>query len=264
MGPYHYLRLWAACARYSLTRQMMFRVDFLVWFLCDFLWMAMNLVLVEVVFHHIDALAGWSKHEMLLLIGTSQLLMRAFTSLFLSNFYEFGRNVRTGGFDFALAQPGNPLFIISTRKLELDGASNTLVALGIVVYAARALGLTPDAATIAWYAAACLCGLAIHYAVMCLLASAVFWITNSQGMENGYFTLFEFSRLPRSAYRGAAQAVFVWALPVVVVSTVPASILRSGPSWPALAGLAALAAAWLSLAIWVFHRGLRRYASASS
>ncbi len=74
----------------------------------------------------------------------------------------------------------------------------------------------------------------------------------------------EFSRLPREAFRGITSILFVWALPAVVVSNVPARVLIDGFD-PLLAlWLLAATAVWLSLGIFVFNRGLRRYASASS
>jgi ABC-2 type transport system permease protein len=74
----------------------------------------------------------------------------------------------------------------------------------------------------------------------------------------------EFSRLPRQAYKGLASAVFVWALPVVIVSNAPARAILHGfePSWAV--GLCAATLAWLALAAAVFRCGLRRYTSASS
>ena len=88
--------------------------------------------------------------------------------------------------------------------------------------------------------------------------------TSSQGLEGIYFTLSEFSRLPRAAFKGFASVVFVWLLPVVVVSNAPAETLLHGfsPRW-ALAIFAA-ALLWLGAAIFAFYRGLRRYSSASS
>ncbi len=87
---------------------------------------------------------------------------------------------------------------------------------------------------------------------------------SAQGVEGIYFTLAEFSRLPREAFKGLASLAFVWLLPVVVVSNAPAHTLLHGfkPEW-ALAILGA-AALWFAAAVVVFHLGLRRYASASS
>ncbi len=261
----HYLRIWLASARYSIVRTMMFRGDFIVWSLVECFWMSVNVLAVSVIYRHTPSIAGWSQYEMLLLVGTSMLIQRFLMGFFWSSIFEMGRNVRSGNFDFFLAQPGNVMFMATTRKLDPDGLVNSVLAMGLVVYSAGQLGLHPTPAAIALYALLVACGLVIHYSVLVLSVSMVFWLTSAQGVEGTYFTLTEFSRLPREAFKGlVSQVLFVWALPVVVVSNAPARTLLHGfdPLWALwLAGAAAL---WFGLAVVVFHRGLRRYASASS
>lgn len=262
---FHYLRVWFASARYSIVRTLMFRGDFFVWSLVEFFWMAVNLLLIEVIYEHIDSIAGWSKYEMMLLVGTSMLIQRFLMGFFWSSIFELGRNIRTGNFDFFLAQPGNIMFMATTRKLDPDGLVNSVIASGVVIYAAQQLQLQPTAGTIALYALLVFCGLLIHYSILVLSVSMAFWLTSAHGVEGTYFSLTEFSRLPREAFKGVVKEVlFVWALPVVVVSNAPANILLHGfePKWTWW--LIAAAAGWFAVAVFVFNRGLRRYASASS
>lgn len=259
-----YLRIWLACARYSFVRTMTFRFDFIMWSLVEFFWMTVNLLLVCVLYGHTSSIAGWSKYEMLLLVGTSMLMQRLLMGFFWSNLFEMSRNIRSGHFDFFLAQPGHPLFMVSTRKVDPDGLLNTFIALGVIVYAVHQLGLHPTLGSIVLYALLVLCGLAVHYSALLMVASLSFWIIGAQSLEGSYFTLFEFSRLPRAAFRGIASVIFVYALPVVVVSNVPAHTLLHGFQPAHALWLAAAAAAWFVVAVFVFSRGLRRYASASS
>lgn len=260
----YYLRIWLASARYSIVRTMMFRGDFIVWSLVEFFWMSVNLLLISVIYEHTSSIAGWSKYEMMLLVGTSMLIQRFLMGFFWSSIFEIGRNVRTGNFDFFLAQPGNVMFMATTRKLDPDGLINSVVAAGVVAYSAHQLDLHPSALDLALYAALIVCGLVIHYSILLMSISAVFWLTSAQGVEGGYFTLTEFSRLPREAFKGVTNVLFVWALPVVVVSNAPARTLLHGfdPLW--FVWLVVLAALWFALAAFVFRQGLRRYASASS
>jgi ABC-2 type transport system permease protein len=72
----HYLRIWAASARYSIVRTMMFRGDFLLWSLVELFWMSTNVLTVSVIYDHTQSVAGWGKYEMLLLVGTSMLIQR--------------------------------------------------------------------------------------------------------------------------------------------------------------------------------------------
>jgi ABC-2 type transport system permease protein len=259
-----YLRIWLASARYSLVRAMMFRGDLLIWSLVELFWMTVNVLMITVLYLHTASIAGWNEYEMLLLVGTAMLIQRLLMGFFWSSLFEMGRNIRTGAFDFVLAQPGYPLFMASTRKLDPDGLANSFVALGLVAFAAHRLHLHPSAADVLLYLILVLAGLVVHYSILVLTMSLTFWLRSAQNIEGSYFTLAEFSRLPREAFRGAANVLFVWVLPAVVVSNAPARTLLHGfqPLW----GLWLLAAAigWLAIAVFVFNRGLRRYESASS
>jgi ABC-2 type transport system permease protein len=260
----YYLRIWLAGARYSITRTLMFRGDFIIWSLVELCWMAVNLLLIAVIYAHTDSIAGWGPYQMTLLVATALLIQRLLMGFFWTNLFEMARNIRTGAFDFFLAQPGHPLFMASTRKLDPDGLLNSFVALAVVIFAVRHLHLAPTPLDVLLYLGLLVAGLAIHYSVLVLTMSLTFWLTSAQGIEGSYFTLAEFGRLPREALKGIARVVFVWILPVTIVSNVPTRALLGGfrPVW--ILWLLGAAALWVAVAIFVFNRGLRRYSSASS
>ncbi len=260
----HYARLWWACAKYSITRMLMFRGDFLVWSFVELFWMTVNVLMVSVIYEHTNDVAGWTKYQMMLLVGTSMLIQRFLMGFFWSSIFEMGRNIRSGNFDFFLAQPGNVMFMATTRKLDPDSLANSIVAMGLVAYSAHRLGLHPGVLDLALYAVLVLCGLVIHYSMLVLSISLAFWITSAQGIEGSYFTLSEFSRLPRQAFRGLANVAFVWALPMVIVSNVPAQTLLTGFNLKLVTWVVVSAIVWFSVTVVVFHRGLKRYSSASS
>jgi ABC-2 type transport system permease protein len=259
-----YTHLWIASARYSLVRATMFRGDLFIWASVELLWISVNVIMVGVIYSHTQTVAGWTMYQMLLLVGTSMLIQRFVMGFFWSGIFDMGRNVRSGLFDFVLAQPGDPLFMASTRKLELDGLLNSVVAGALVVYSVRKLGLHPGPLDIVLYALMVACGVMIHFSALVMATSLAFWITSAQGVEGIYFNLMEFSRIPREAFKGIASVAFVWVLPVVIVSNAPARQILYGfdPVW--MAGLCAATAGWLALAVVVFRSGLKRYTSASS
>jgi ABC-2 type transport system permease protein len=260
----HYARLWFTSARYCIMRTLMFRGDFFVWALVELFWMTVNLLMVSVIYGHTDSVAGWSKYEMMLLVGTSLLIQRFLMGFFWSSIFEMGRNIRSGYFDFFVAQPGNVMFTATTRKIDPDSLLNSLIALGVVVYSARQLGLHPGALDLLAYALLVACGVVIHYSMLVLCIIPAFWITSVQGIEGSYFTLSEFSRLPQAAFTGIAKVAFVWILPVVVVSNTPARTLLHGLTPASITWLLGITVLWFGLAVFFFHRGLRRYSSASS
>ena len=144
----YYLRIWLAGARYSIVRTLMFRGDFFIWSLVELFWMSVNLLLIAVIYQHTSSVAGWNEYQMVLLVGTGMLVQRLLMGFFWTNLFEMARNIRTGAFDFFLAQPGHPLFMASTRKLDPDGLANSLVAIGVVIFAAHRLHLHPSVRSI--------------------------------------------------------------------------------------------------------------------
>ena len=260
----NYFQIWLASARYSITRTLMFRFDFFLWATVELLWMAVNLLLIAVIYEHTDSIAGWSKYEMLLLVGSSMIVQRLIMGFVWTNLFEMARNIRTGHFDFFLAQPGNPLVMVSTRKIDLDGLANVIVAIAVVLFAINKLGLVPSLGELVLYALMIGCGVLINYSILLITVSLTFWLGAAQGIEGSYFTLMEFSRLPRQAFKGVASILFVWFLPAVVVSNVPANTLIHGFSPLNALWLLAVTLIWTTFAIYVFNAGLRRYASASS
>ena len=78
----------------------------------------------------------------------------------------------------------------STRKLDLDGLINSLVALAVVDLRRPPARPAPRrVATSCSTRCMIVCGLVIHYSMLVLTMSLAFWITSAQGIEGSYFTL---------------------------------------------------------------------------
>src|ERR1035437_2150063 len=170
---FHYLRIWFASARYSIVRTLMFRGDFFVWSIVELLWMTVNLLMISVIYRHTNSVAGWSKYEMMLLVGTAMVIQRFLMGFFWSSIFEMGRNIRAGNFDFFLAQPGNILFMASTRRLAPDSLLNSVVAGSVVIYSAHQLGLHPGFGDVVLYLFMVACGIVIHFSILVISMSAV-------------------------------------------------------------------------------------------
>ena len=112
----------------------------------------------------------------------------------------------------------------------------------------------------------CAAGLLVHYSLMFLLATISFWTVRAQGIVWSYYALFQLSRVPDVAFRaGLFKAVFTFAIPMLLVSNVPAKLLagRLGSPFDLLILLGLSAACFAaSEAVWRF--AMRRYTSASS
>ncbi len=261
-----YLSLYAAMWRNSVTREMSFKLNFVLWIVVELLWFALQLVFMSVLYSHTDSIAGWSKWEVVMLVGCANFIQQLFTAFFLTNLTDISEHIRTGKLDFMLLLPVNTRFLVSLRKVDLGSYINSVCALAVMAYAAWRLDLTPTAMQAAGFAVMSLAGLTVHYSLMFLLVTTSFWTVRAQGIVYGYYNLFNIARLPDSAFpRGAFKAFFTFGLPMLLVSNVPAKVLlgKLGSPWE-MAMLAGMAGACLGVSELVWRWSLRHYTSASS
>jgi len=261
-----YAGLYAALWRNSVTRELQFRVNFLLWIVVELLWFALNLTFMAVLYRHTESIGGWTKWQVILLVGCSNFIQQIFTAVFLSNLTELSEHIRTGRLDFMLLLPVNTRFLVSLRKVDLGSFINAAAALAVMVWALRRLDVLPGPWQFAGWLVLCLVGVLVHYSLMFLLASIAFWTVRAQGIVWGYYNLFNIARLPDSAFpRGAFKAFFTFALPMLLVSNVPVKTLtdRLDSPWE-LALMVGLAALCFAASELVWRRATRRYTSASS
>ncbi|MEO8206144.1 MAG: ABC-2 family transporter protein [Chthoniobacterales bacterium] len=258
--------IYALMFRNSLIREMNFKANFLLWMVVELLWFAAQIIFVEVIFSYVDRIGDWTKWEMVLLIGTHQIIGQLFQAFFFVNIAELPELVRTGKLDFLLLQPMDSQFATSMKKFGLDSVVNAGLGVVFVVFAAGKLNLHPSALQISLYAAAILLGVTIHYSMMFALASVSFWVVRSQGLIYGYFSFFNIGRYPDAIFKGVFKWVFSWIIPVIIVSNVPARILaKAAQSNLLLLGqLLGVAILLFVMTRFFWKFALTRYSSASS
>lgn len=260
-----HLAIYAMLARNSLVREMTFKINFLLWIVVEICWFALQLCFVGVIYLHTDSIAGWSRWQVVLLIGASHFIQQLFQAFFLVNCTHLSELVRTGKLDFLLLLPVNTRFVVSLRQLDLGAFINAATAVAVMVYAAVQLELQPTLPQLAGFLLLCFAGVLIHYALMFLLATISFWTVQAQGIVWVYYNLFNVARLPDRAFTGWFRVVFTFAIPMLLVSNVPVKLLAGTLASPAeillLLAMVVLCLA-VSEAVWRFS--LRRYTSASS
>jgi ABC-2 type transport system permease protein len=264
-GLRRYLSIYAALWKNSVTRETMFKGNFLLWIFVEILWFGLQLSFISVIYLHTDEIGSWTKWQVVLLVGVSHFIQQIFQAFFLINCANLSELVRNGKLDFLLMLPVNTRFVISLRQVDLGGFVNAASAVAVMAYAGHRLHLTLSPGVILGFLTLCVVGILIHYSLMFMLATISFWTVRAQGIVYGYYNLFQIARMPDEAFRGLFKAVFTFALPMLLVSNVPVRLLTdkldSPLPWLLLLGMAGVCAVVSDL---VWRVSLRHYTSASS
>jgi ABC-2 type transport system permease protein len=263
-GISRYFRIYAALWKNSVTREMSFKANFLMWIVVETLWFGLQLCFIGVLYLHTDHIGTWTKWEVVMLIGASHFIQQLFQAFFLLNCTNLSELVRTGKLDFLLLLPVNTRFVVSLRQVDLGAFVNAMSALGVMFYAAHRMNLVPTFAQTAGFFVLSLAGVFIHYSLMFLLASISFWTVRAQGIVWGYYNLFQIARMPDEAFRGLFRAFFTFAIPMLLVSNVPVRVLVNRFSVSSLLILLGMSVVCFAVSEWGWRASVRQYTSASS
>ncbi|HZL43489.1 MAG TPA: ABC-2 family transporter protein [Verrucomicrobiae bacterium] len=261
-----YLSIYAALWKNSVTRETMFKGNFLLWIIVEFLWFGLQLSFIGVLYLHTDHIGSWTKWQVVMLIGASHLIQQTFQAFFLVNCTNLSELVRTGKLDFLLLLPVNTRFVVSLRQVDLGAFVNALSGVAVMGYAARQLHLSPSLPQVLGFLALCVAGILIHYSLMFLLATISFWTVRAQGIVWGYYNLFNIARMPDEAFHGVFRAVFTFAIPMLLVSNVPVRLLveKVASPFPAVPLLVLMSLVCFAVSELGWRASIRHYTSASS
>jgi len=261
-----YAGIYAALWKNSVTREMMFKGNFLLWLVVEFAWFSLQLAFISVLYLHTDAIGTWTKWQVVLLVGTSHFIQQIFQTLFLINCVNLSELVRTGKLDFLLLLPVNTRFLLSFRQVDLGGLVNAALAVAVMIYASIKLELSPSASQLLGFAVLCFIGVCIHYFLMFSLATVSFWTVRAQGIVYGYYNLFNIARMPDEAFPkgGIFRSVFTFVLPVLLISNVPTRLLTERLTLSSCLLVGIMAVICAAVSEWIWRWSVKHYRSASS
>src|SRR3979490_2353405 len=146
-----YLEIWGIMLRNSLIREMSFKTNFILWMIVEVLWFCGQIAFFGIIFGQVDRIGDWSKWEVVLLLGTHQMIAQLFQALFFVNVSNIPELVRTGKLDSLLVLPIDSQFAVSTKQFGLDSVLNAILGGVVVIVSLSQLHLVPSLGIIALY-----------------------------------------------------------------------------------------------------------------
>jgi ABC-2 type transport system permease protein len=206
---------------------------------------------------NVTTLRGWRLGDIQLLFG---MVAAAFglTVSIAGGVRHLGRFIEDGDLDMLLTQPKSVLMHALGLRSQPSGFGDLISGLIFIAWSGQVSWRTLPFVVVLIAASALIliaCGIAFF--------SLTFWLGRIETVATQLWELLiTFSLYPEPLFGGALRLVLFTVLPAGFVGYLPVRILHA----PTLAGVAILftiAVAYVCLAVLIFDRGLRRYASGS-
>lgn len=258
-----YWRVYRTFFVSSFARELEFRANFFAKIAQNLVWIAFFVMILLVIFRNTESIAGWTRGEVYMLAATCFLMNAVSGGLFMS-LIEIPQQVRLGTLDFVVTKPIDSQFWVSTRKFNFSDIGVLIAGVAMIGYGLYLTDLAPSVSQ--WLAYIVLVGasLAIFYAFNLALMTLGIWLVRVDNLWVLGESVMQIARYPVDIYQGMLQRVFVYAVPLAFLATIPTKQLVRGlePDMLALGVVWAIVALVLSRLFWKF--AMKNYTSASS
>lgn len=257
-------RLFWIYFRVGAMNELQYRANFFVQLFQSLLALGTGLVGLALVFSHTNELGGWSRTELLAVMGVHILMGGLIKTSIQPNMERLMGDVQQGTLDYALTKPADSQILISVREVRIWQTVDFVMGLLVLLYAVLQLRLDLGIWSALGFAAALLLGGLMIYSFWLIITTGAFWVIRMENVLELFQGVYQAGRWPVSVYPAWIRTGLTFLVPVAFAVTVPAEALTGRLTVQTLLGAAGLAALLLSLARWFWRFGLRHYSGASA
>jgi len=258
------LRLVAVYLRLGVLNEMQYRANFFVAMFQSLLSVGVGLAVLALVYSHTATLNGWTKSQLLVILGV-QILLGGFVHTSIQpNMERLVDEVRDGKLDFLLTKPEDSQLMVSVRVLQLWQFVE-IVSGSIVV----GVGISQLTGTIGLghsllFLVLLVLGALLLYCFWLVLATGSFWVVNMWFLSELFEGMYQTGRWPIGVYPGWLRYSMTYLVPIGFAVTVPAQAITHRLHWGTVAVALLFAFALTVFTRWFWRFGLRRYSGASA
>lgn len=259
-----FLRLFATYFRIGAMNELQYRVNFFVQLFQSALALTIGLVGLALVFNYTTELAGWTRPELLAVMGVFILMGGVIRTFIQPNMERLMADVQEGTLDYALTKPADSQVIISVREVRIWQSVDILVGAVVLIVALVEAGAQLDIAQSMAFAVTLLMGAVIIYCFWLMLTTGAFWLVRMDQVVELFQGVYQAGRWPVGIYPQWLRLLLTFLVPVAFAVTVPSSALVGRLNAQTLLLTLVLTIALLLVSRWFWKTGLKNYSGASA
>ena len=258
------LKLAWTYLRIGMMNELQYRVNFFIQLLQSAVAVATGLIGLSLVFGQVDNLAGWSRPELLAVMGVHLLMGGIIRSAIQPNMERLMNDVLNGTLDFILTKPADAQTLVSIREFRFWQLTDVLVGLVIIAIAVIQLQTKMQALQVIAFISALLLGAVMLYCVWLMVTSIAFWVIRVGDIVELFQGLYAAGRWPVSVYPDWLRTGMTFLVPVAFAVTMPAEALTNRLTLETMLFAFGLTVLFMLLTRGVWLLGLRSYSGASA
>jgi viologen exporter family transport system permease protein len=262
--PLRVARLAWLYFRIGAMNELQYRVNFVIQIFHSFLALGVGLAVLGLVFGHTTALRGWTRPELLAVMGVHILVGGLIGVSIQPNMTRLMEDVRQGTLDYALTKPEDSQLLVSVREVRIWRLVDVVIGAVLLVVAILQLERGVGAWDALAFGAALILGGLVIYGFWLALACLAFWVVRMWETVELFEGVYQAGRWPVGIYPAWLRVGLTFLIPLAFAITVPARASTSRLTGGALAVAAVFTVLLLVATRALWRVGLRRYSGASA
>jgi len=250
--------------RVSVMNEMQYRVNFFVQLAQSVVWLGSGLVVLALVFSRTDDISGWTRPELLAVMGVFTLMGGVIRAFIQPAMQRLLTDVREGTLDFVLTRPADAQLLVSVREMRIWQVLDILIGAGVLAVAVTQLEATVGLGDALAFAALLVTGAVMIYCCWLIISTGAFWLVRMENVQELFDGVYRAGQYPITIYPGWLRAGLTFVIPLGFAITAPSQAITSRLSAGTVT-IGAVTAAALVVASRAFWRlGVRHCSGASA
>ena len=258
------LRLAWIHLRVGVLNEMQYRANFFIQLVQSTVAVATGLIALAVIFDHTTDLNGWSRGELIVVMGVFTLVGGLIGFAIEPNMGRVLADIHMGTFDYVLTKPADSQLLSSVRQFHLWRLVDAGVGLGVIVWGLIRLDGSSGPDELAGFALTLLAGFVLIYCLWLIVTAGAFWVVRMDQVQELFFGLYRAGQYPVTVYPIGLKLVLTYLVPIGFAVTVPAESLTGRLTWERVVATALFLVVVLIVTRLIWRAGTRRYAGASA
>ncbi len=250
--------------RIGVMNELQYRANFVIQLIQSLVAISTGLVVLALIFDRTDQLGGWTRPELLVVMGVFTLVGGLIGFVVEPNMGRVMGDIERGTFDYVLTKPVDSQLLSSLREFRIWRLTDAVVGLAVMIWGLAELKADFDAGEVAGFVITLAAGMLLIYCLWLVLTAGAFWVVRMDMVQELFTGLYRAGQYPVTVYPVWLRLMLTYLVPLGFAITVPSESLTGRLTLTRLVITVAFMVVAFTATRWFWRLGTRRYSGASA
>ena len=250
--------------RVGVMNELQYRANFVIQLIQSLVAIGTGLVVLSLIFDRTDQLDGWTRPQLLVVMGVFTLVGGLIGFAIEPNMGRVMADIERGTFDYVLTKPVDSQLLASLREFRIWRLTDAVVGLIVLIWGLAQLDTDFGPAEIGGFTVTLVAGMLLIYCLWLVLTAGAFWVVRMDMVQELFTGLYRAGQYPVTVYPMWLRVMLTYLVPLGFAITVPSESLTGRLTPTRLVVTIVFMVATFTATRWFWRRGTRRYSGASA